>query len=250
MKARSISIASLAAGSNEGTERAAVSDAADLLPFARRMASGLGTPGDYLLVPENRSYPVTRRLVVLVPASSFDVARLGVTIGKIALPGKLSILFLALASDPELDSSIQRRLSTLAWLAKDRQVETSARLVYRENWIQALKEILREGDLVVCLGDRRTPAPFFPGKALAPRLVAVLRIPVYVLTGIYVDQGIGKRGRWRNLLIWVSAIAVLILFGVFQVFIERNLGGFMSTLAISLSVILEVFIIFKLNFLD
>jgi hypothetical protein len=206
--------------------------------------------GDYLLLPENITFPRTRRLVVLVPAADFDVARLGVKIGKIALPSKVSILFLALASDPKMDSAIRRRLSTLAWLVKDQHLPTSVRVAYRENWIRAVEEVWKEGDLVLCLDGHRIPALFSAGSGLAPRLVSTLKVPVYVLAGLKLEPESRPRGGWRIVVTWSAAILVIILFGLIQVFIERISGGGLSTLLLSLSVVLEIIVIWKLNLIE
>jgi hypothetical protein len=185
-----------------------------------------------------------------LPAADVDVAKLGVEVGKIALQERLPILFLALATDLETDSFNRRRLSTLGWLAKDNLVETNTRLLYEANWLQALEHNLKSGDLLVCLAGERMPGYFFPGQALPERLVTDLRVPVFVFAAIAGDRKRAGRVGWRSLLGWSLAIAVIILFGLFQAFIEGNLDEPFSTLVIGTSVIAEISIIWKMIFLQ
>jgi hypothetical protein len=130
---------------------------------------------------------------------------------------------------------------------KDSQIRISARLSYHENWIQALEEIRQEGDLLVCM-ERNGAASFFsPRTELASYLVSALGVPAYVLTGIPITRGPVLWDKWRDLLVWVASIAVIVLFGILQAFVERNLQGFVSTLILILSIIPEVLLLWKLN---
>jgi hypothetical protein len=213
--------------------------------FQAKRASGLQQ--DYLLVPDSDSHPPLRRLVVVVPPGEFDEQKLGLRVGKLAFPGRLSILFLALATNPEVDCSLRRRLVTLTSLVKDSQIRISAKLTYHENWVQAVEEIRQEGDLLVCLERNQAATLFSPRTELAPYLVSALGIPAYVLTGIHITRGSTQWDKWRDLLVWVASIAVIVLFGLLQAFVERNLQGFVSTIILILSIIPEVLLLLKLN---
>jgi len=202
---------------------------------------------DYLLVPDTKSYHPIQRLIVIVPSGELDERWLGLQISKIALPRRLRIIFIATAINSERDRALRRRIATLTSLVKDRHTKPSTRLVFHENWIKAVKKVWQEGDLLVCIEGHRTPTFPFRRKKLAPHLVATLGVPVYVLTGIYIGDEPMQWNRGRELLIWVLAIAMIVLFGFLQFFIDRTFGKSVATLLFFLSVVVEILLLWKLN---
>jgi hypothetical protein len=247
MKTHSIRIPIPINGRDGKTERVDLSDVASLLISGTLEEQRLENRQDYLLVPDVKTYAPIQRLVVIVPAGELDERRLGLETGKIAIPGRTSILFLALASDPEGDSTLRRRLVALTSFVGDWRIRTSTRLAFCENWTQAVREVWREGDLLVCIESHRTPALFFRRREIGPYLVSALGVPVCVLTDIPVGKEARAWGRWREVMIWVSAIGVMILFGFLQAFIEKATQDPMSTSLLILSVVVEVLVLWKLN---
>jgi hypothetical protein len=220
---------------------------ASLVVSGTQQANTSKKPQDYLLVPDMKSYAPIRRMVVIVPAGELDERRLGLEIGKIALPGRMDIVFLALAFDPETDKALRRRLVSLTSFVEDRQIRASTRLAFRESWVQAVKEIWQEGDLLVCIQGHRTASSLLARTELGQHLVSALGVPVYVLTAVQLSNEPIKWNHWREMLVWLSAIAVMVLFGFLQAFIVRNLQDSVSTSVLILSVVLEVLVLWKLN---
>jgi hypothetical protein len=202
-----------------------------------------------LLAPEAAEFPEPRRLIVLVPDREFDEVRLGAYIHNLALQSRAGILFLTLASSPQMDSFLRRRLATLASLVSDRLIPTSTRLAIRASWDQAVDEVWQAGDLVVCLEDQTAPGFPFRRRPLGAYLAGALSIPVLVLSSFRLGERIEPRSGLREILFWGAALLVIAGFGGLQIFFGRTFEGTAGTVMLSLSVPVELYILSKLTFL-
>jgi hypothetical protein len=224
----------------------------ELDPLVSPPAAALAPENELLLVPETADrlepLPQPRRLVVLVPDREFDEVRLGAVIHRLALHNQAQIHFIALASDPDMDSFLRRRLATLTSLVSDRLISTSARVSYTAAWEQAILEVWQEDDLVVCLEGQHVRGLLFGRRPLGLHLASTLSIPVLVLRGFRLGGEIAPRGGLRELLFWAAALLVIVAFAGLQVFLGRLFAGPAATVMLSLSIPVELFVLSKLTF--
>lgn len=210
----------------------------------------LGKFEDYYLLPAGKSLAVSRRLVVLTPAAAFEERELALKIGRLGQWGRKEILLVGLASDPQGDSLLRRRMATVIAYLRGPRIEARQSVIYRDNWLTALRDLLVEGDRLICLEDHFTPGRFWGNQRLAQRIAADLDIPVYVVRGIRLDAE--EERRWagvRNLLVWASVILTLVFFLLFQIHIQQTVAGALGMVFEILSVVVEVVVVMRISML-
>jgi hypothetical protein len=207
-----------------------------------------GKPEDYYLVPDGKRLTASKRLVVLVPPGEFEEREFALKVGRIGQWGRKDILLVGLASEPIQDSRLRRRMATLASFLRTPHIETSYTLLYRENWLQALRELLNDDDRVICLENHNTTGRLFRQVSLAQTLASKLAIPVCVMQGLRfeVDEG----SRWaavREFLVWVSMLLTLVLFLLLQIRIQQVVPGTLGLMFELISIVIEVLIILRIS---
>jgi len=201
---------------------------------------------DTLLVPDQLPPVPTRRLIVLVPAGEIDEHALARRVWQLAACSGLSVLYLALSPDADQVSYQCRRLVNLAALTTYPRVRADTNVHTEKNWSKVLRRTLQPGDLLVCLAEDRTPG-FFQRQALAKWLAMELSVTVYQLGDLQVKPALPSHNWIKDVLAWVTSITLIASFFWLQVGIDRSSAGSQATILLYLSVLIELFSLWKIN---
>lgn len=206
-----------------------------------------GKSEDYYLIPEGKPMPSARRLIVIVPPADFNNLEFALKVGRLSQWGKKEILFVALARDPEKDSLLRRRMTTLASYVRSPNIESSYKLLFVNNWPEALRDLLAVGDRVICLEDHLTTGRFFQNIPLSQQLITTLKIPVCVVQGIRLSP----EGSWidtglREFLIWTGVILTLLAFLLVQARIQQAFPDTLGTIMEVASIVIEVLVLIRI----
>ncbi len=202
-----------------------------------------------LLAPTGRFAPSVRRLVVLVPDADTDESELAQQIWSMASRRELSVLLLGLSKNAGSGPRARRRLAALAALARDKTVYVEAKLEIGGDWLQALRNVHRHSDLIVCHAEQHVATRGLRRKPLSHWIAKELNEPVCVLADFYPDLPPDHISPASRLI--AGAVPFLILFGftALQVLIHQATTGTASILLLSASVLIEYGLIGAWHFL-
>ncbi len=201
---------------------------------------------DVLLVPDQFPPVPTRRLIVLVPTGDIDEHALARRVWQVATCSGLGVLYLALSPYPDQVSYQRRRLASLAALTAYPNVHADTRVHSDTKWSQALRHSLKPGDLLICLAKDRTWG-FFRRQALGEQLAADLGVHVYEFGDLQVKLSPPSQYWKKNVLAWIASITLMAAFFWLQVGIERASDSPRSTILLCLSVLVELYGLWKIN---
>jgi hypothetical protein len=202
---------------------------------------------DILLVKEQSSLNPTRRLVVLIPPGEFDETALARRVWQLAASSSFSVLYLALSPDATQSAYQRRRLAGLAAVTSDQNVRAHSSVSAEKNWRKVLEQILTPGDLLVCLAGHFVTKRLFWHRSLGEELVETLDVPVYLFGRFKIGSIPQQRQTIREVLAWVAFILLLAIFFRVQVSIDRTIARPLSTLITSFSVVVEIYLLWKIN---
>jgi hypothetical protein len=188
------------------------------------------------------------RLVVLIPNGEFNDQEFSLKIGKLGQQSRRNILFLGLASYPAQDSLLRRRMANLSAYTCSAAKESSYRLIYRADWLEALREVLQADDQVVCLEDHFIPGRFFRSVRLAQQIKGSLDTPVCMVKGIPIQTD--RQQKWwrlREILAWISLLLTILLFLFIQIRLTQAYPGMLGTILGAISVVMEFGAVLFLN---
>ncbi len=184
----------------------------------------------------------TRRLIVLVPDADLDYAAASRRVWNLAGEMESHILFIGLCKDAAEEPGLRRQLITMAAMVQDREVSAETYIETGTNWITIVKRNYQPGDLVVCFAKQRAG---LLQKPLSEILQSSLKIPVYIISGIFFE----KPGlNWRSqLTLWAGYAGIVIAFCLLQIrIVQLPRDGFQSVLLL-LSILPEFWLIWVWN---
>ena len=202
---------------------------------------------DRLVLPEGFTLAPIQRLVTLVPENDFDENKLSQRIWNLAALGTLSVSFVALYSVKVAEHFLRRRLATIAANTRDRSVRVNTKFVPGNNWIQAVKDILQPGDLVVCLEHHKITNWGVVRRPIDLVISSSLNIPVYIITGIRLDPTSFVVSWVKEVAVWLVAIGIMGIFAWLQILIVQTIQGSESNILLMITVIFELLLIWKLH---
>jgi hypothetical protein len=173
---------------------------------------------DALLTSEAQ-LPDCTRMVVLIPSvemtDDFSLTRF---LWQLASPKNVSILFLALAEDYETENMLRRKLTTLAAITRDSRVSTDVVVSSSSTWLDAIRSVLRPGDLVICNLEQTARKGWFSTEPLVLNLKKYLKVPVLPISG-YTSTELKsdgqKKSRWLTLTFQGVLIAAFLAGGIY-----------------------------------
>ena len=182
-------------------------------------------------------------MIVLIPGFETDHAPVIHRVWKLAHALACDVLFLGLCRDSAEEPGLRRALITMSALVQDGWISAEVKTEVGYDWLKVVKSNWRDGDLIVCFADHRTGLRQRPlGQILESKLNAT----VYVLTGP--DQPGRRSAGWLStLLLWTSFAVTVIGFFFLQVNLDRALKGWMNTATLSLTVIVEFWLVWVWN---
>jgi hypothetical protein len=183
-----------------------------------------------------------RRLIVLVPDADLDYAAATRRVWNLAGEMESHILFIGLCKDTAEEPGLRRQLITMTAMVQGGKVSAEAYIETGTNWVTIVKRNYQQGDLVVCFAEQRAG---LMQKPLSQILQASLKIPVYILSGIFWK----KPGlNWRSqVTLWVGHIGIVLAFSLLQFrIVQLPKDGFQSVLLL-LSILPEFWLIWVWN---
>jgi len=191
-----------------------------------------------LLRPEDVALLPARRLVVLVPDLDLDDAALARRIWNLAVPNKLSVLYLGLSTSASEEPHVRRQLATIAALTRDDWVKVSTLLAGETGWVAALRPLLRKDDLIVCHLEQ-TASGWRGSRPLGVTLVQIFQLPVQLLEGFYAGDPAQAVHPTARLAFWGGAVIILASAFWVQVQISALPKNWAESALMALSVVAE-----------
>ena len=202
---------------------------------------------DVFIAPDRYPVTSTRRLVVIVPHGEFDANALIRRTWQLAASSGLSVLYLTTRPDDLFQPYQSARLSELASMTSGKEVHARSSVSSKRNWLDALGSVLRPGDLLVSLSGHQRFNPIFLQKEIGAWLARATDRPVYILGGIKVRPSFQYLQKFKTILAWITSLALLATFFLIQITISRLLSGSFSTILLYLTILTEVFLLYKVN---
>jgi hypothetical protein len=184
----------------------------------------------------------TRRLIVLVPDADLDYAAAARRVWNLAGGMESQILFIGLCNDTAEEPGLRRQLITMTAMVQDGKASAEAYIETGTNWVTIVKRNYLQGDLVVCFAEQRAG---LIQKPLSQVLQSSLKIPVYIISGIFWE----KPGlNWRSqVTLWAGHMGIVLAFCLLQFrIIQLPKDGFQSLLLV-LSILPEFWLIWVWN---
>jgi hypothetical protein len=164
------------------------------------------------------------RLVVLVPSAGVDPNALADEVRQLDSGQRLLILFLALAPAREIDEAwVRRELITLGSLTQEARRRVELRIEPARDWMEAVRQVRHEGDVLLCLEGDGVPAWRRPRRGLAETLALTFGGPVVELRGLR-PGGLPSGGGLARILRGAVSFLIIAAFLGVQIGIERNLA--------------------------
>ena len=145
------------------------------------------------------------RLIVLFPASEFETPELERRIWEIARSLQLNVLLLSLNNNFDEEPQIRRKLITMAAMIKDPFVSTEIMIAPGSNWVQQVKKLWRQGDIVACYPNQKVG---IMRKALDQILRSSLNMPVYILADVQSVKN-SKSTFLSQFFFWLGSLAII-----------------------------------------
>jgi hypothetical protein len=203
--------------------------------------------GDTILIPERVSAVPLRRLVVLVPDGETDDRELARRIWLLASGLGLQVLYLALPLADSWEAYHRRRVADLALMTSGAMVRAQTEVSVEKSWQRAYQGIECPGDLVVCLGSPKNAGQPQNRKPLGELLAENIGVPVYMMMSVTIGPALHRQKRIRELGGWIAAIVMIGTFFALQIAIDRSTSGQASTISLCLAVLVEFFLLWKIN---
>ena len=194
------------------------------------------------LRPSGQGVEVGRRLIILGPDDDLDYAAATRRVWELAGEMEAHILFVGLCKNPEQESGLRRQLITMTAMVQGGKASAEAILETGTNWVAIVKRTYQKDDLVICFAEQRVG---FLQKPLSQILQSNLRIPIYIISGVFMRN---PRLNWRSqVALWTGYAGIVLAFCLLQVrIVQLPRDGFQSVL-LMLSIIPEFWLIWVWN---
>ncbi len=180
-----------------------------------------------------------KRLIVLLPESLAGSIKLAHQINWMASMKQYDVLYLTLAEDETNPLEVSRRMATMVAATVGEPLHVSSKLVGRDGWLNALREALQPGDLLICQAEQSVRAGFLRAVSMQAYLQETLQIPCQAINGYY-HPGRDRIRQWLlGLLFWIVCLAILIGFSLLEIQIDRAVEGAARIALLLLTVSLE-----------
>ena len=182
------------------------------------------------------------RLIVLAPDLEADTMPAMHRIWELANAQHAHVLLLSLCKDARQESSLRRSLITMSAMVQDGYIPAEVKVEMKTNWVDLVKRNYQPGDMVVCFAEQRAGLLH---KPLSQILQSDLKMPVYILSGLY--QPKPKLKLLAQVMAWLGLLGILTGFFVLQVNIVQVSKGSLQSILLILSIIPEYWLIWALN---
>jgi hypothetical protein len=177
-----------------------------------------------------------QRLIVLVPDLEWDYIPAIHRIWELAASQPARVLFISLCKDPKQELSLRRALVILSAMVQDGKIPVKTNVEIGMNWVDVVKRNYEMGDTVVCFAEQRVGLLH---KPLSQILQSNLKIPIYILSGIY-----RQNSDWLSqVIVWSGFIGISIGFYMLQVKIVQIQKDWFQNILLIFSIIPELWLI-------
>lgn len=194
---------------------------------------------DVCIAPQRLPLYPARRLVVLIPENDLDESALARKVWQLASLTYLQVHLLGRSPDEAGASAVRLRLALMAASLQQGRVSASTSIVVGENWSQAVRTVLRDGDLLVCLAGHSISYQVVRSRELGEALTAEFGVPVYLLGGLQLDRSPAQWQALRSLANWGLSLFILVNFAGLQIWLSQHVHSRFSPFLLSLSIIAE-----------
>jgi hypothetical protein len=193
-------------------------------------------PGDLPAPSPEVSSQAYTRLVVLVPEGAIDYGKLYHELSELIIPSVCEIVYIGLGQNRST-SPVSRRLTELTLVAPELPVYQRKRIIDAGSWAEAVHIVAQPGDLIVCQANRQDSRLVEELSQLAPS-------PVRVLVGLQLPLSTRMARALKSLIFNLFPFIVIAAFFWLQVQIDAQSTGLVRTLAIVMTVLVELGVIF------
>lgn len=188
-----------------------------------------------------------KNLIVLIPDSLAGNLDLAHRIFWIAQREHCDIFYLTLVDDEEKILPISRSMTTMKAVTAGNCLDVQSKLVETAHWLEALREIYRPGDRIVCQQEQSVKTGFLQTIPIAQYLHDTLDAPTSSLSGFY-HPGQVQVSRWlHSLIAWMGLILILLGFTFGEIQLDPLSRGFMGKALLFLIVMVEIGVIWFWN---
>jgi hypothetical protein len=203
--------------------------------------------GDRLILPEDLPLSPTKRLIVIVPTGEIPENDLVRRVWQLAKNASLDVLYITRISEVIQTPYHRRRLTNLTAMTSCTDFRARSTVISAKNWVEAVKQILESGDVVVVLSNHMIFDHLLWRRPLGQQLARLIGAPVYMLSGLKVGASQEACRAMKEIQAWAISLALLVAFFGMQVGIERSATKPLSTILVCLSVLAELYLLVKVN---
>jgi hypothetical protein len=178
-----------------------------------------------------------RQLIILIPAGA-ECAAVSRRICKLANETDSCIRLLGLYRDEEEELALRRELVMASALIRGAKVYVEVTLERGTNWVEAVRSIYQDGDIIVCLTDQFTG---IRRKPLSQILESNFKTTIYILSETPRQEQ--KSGWLSQVIAWSGLVAIVGGFFLLQVGITRMPRDGFQTLLLILLLVPEIWLV-------
>lgn len=184
----------------------------------------------------------TVRLVAVIP----DVTEAAILAGEIlslARERTLDVVLLGICSSLSQETELRRKLVLLSAFIRDAGLHVDIRVEHGKDWIQNLRIMLRQDDLLACCVERNSGETRPP---LSDALSSQLQVPLYVFSGADSSEATSNSSP-AAIASWLGSLAIILGFLWLQIQIAGPGDDTAFTILVLLTVPLEIGLIWAWN---
>lgn len=200
------------------------------------------TPAVPQILTENDPLPPSQRLVVILPDANINVLSLPKRIWELAAPDRRQVLLMIKPCREENEFYTRMNLVTLSAMLRDTRVHVETRLVLGTQIDQAARQCAQPEDIFVCFEEHQV-SRYLKKKRLADLLAKKTGLPVYTLKGSVMEMTDPISVMQKDALLLILCMALLVVFFILQVWIDKNTSGVLRGSLQMISVFIEVSLI-------
>ena len=203
-------------------------------------------PNSYLLLPGTSDLVEIKRLIIIVPAAPFPASEFSSNLGLFLLENS-TLLLISIVADQEQALLARRQLLFLEKMSRSSKIQVQTKLIPQESWMKEIEDITQPGDLILCLEKHLERQSFRKFVSVGREISGKLHLPVVMLQNIESISQTPIKKKERELAAWVIFILLISFFTFFQFQIDQNSTGGIKNLFLSISLVIELYLIWRLN---
>jgi hypothetical protein len=188
-----------------------------------------------------------KRLIVLVPSRISNDIQFVRKIRSLAAINGREVLFLSIVKDIDNKLGVERNLATLAAITRTKHIQTRYATFFTRNWYEALKQIIKSGDLIICHEEQYVTHRINRKQSLKAWLTSKLSTPIISIAGFCNEENINSSKWLYPIIIWSAILITIILFSAFEISVDHMVKGWIGQVVLIMILIVEASLIWILN---